>query len=71
LRFFAAETTIEQLGAIATHFSGGLVRDNPEANERVAEMTALGRAGGPEGAILTTEASAALKRLELVSKANR
>jgi hypothetical protein len=28
-------------------------------------------AGGPEGAILTTEASAALKRLELVSKANR
>jgi NAD(P)-dependent dehydrogenase (short-subunit alcohol dehydrogenase family) len=32
-------------GAIATDFSGGMVRDNPEVNKRVAEMTALGRAG--------------------------
>jgi NAD(P)-dependent dehydrogenase (short-subunit alcohol dehydrogenase family) len=32
-------------GAIQTDFSGGLVRDNPELNKRVAEMTALGRAG--------------------------
>jgi len=35
-------------GAIATDFSGGLVRDNPEVNKRVAEMTALGRAGVPD-----------------------
>jgi NAD(P)-dependent dehydrogenase (short-subunit alcohol dehydrogenase family) len=32
-------------GAIATDFSGGMVRDNPEINKRVADMTALGRAG--------------------------
>jgi len=32
-------------GAIQTDFSGGMVRDNPEVNKRVAEMTALGRAG--------------------------
>jgi NAD(P)-dependent dehydrogenase (short-subunit alcohol dehydrogenase family) len=32
-------------GAIQTDFSGGVVRDNPEVNRRVAEMTALGRAG--------------------------
>lgn len=35
-------------GAIATDFSGGLVRDNPEYNKRVADMTALGRAGVPD-----------------------
>jgi NAD(P)-dependent dehydrogenase (short-subunit alcohol dehydrogenase family) len=35
-------------GAIQTDFSGGMVRDNPEINKRVAEMTALGRAGVPE-----------------------
>lgn len=35
-------------GAIATDFSGGLVRDNPEFNRRVADMTALGRAGLPD-----------------------
>jgi NAD(P)-dependent dehydrogenase (short-subunit alcohol dehydrogenase family) len=35
-------------GAIATDFSGGMVRDNPEVNKRVAEMTALGRAGVPD-----------------------
>jgi NAD(P)-dependent dehydrogenase (short-subunit alcohol dehydrogenase family) len=35
-------------GAIETDFSGGLVRDNPEVNKRVAEMTALGRAGVPD-----------------------
>ncbi|MBV8047776.1 MAG: SDR family oxidoreductase [Paludibacterium sp.] len=35
-------------GAIATDFSGGMVRDNPEINRRVAEMTALGRAGVPD-----------------------
>jgi NAD(P)-dependent dehydrogenase (short-subunit alcohol dehydrogenase family) len=32
-------------GAIATDFSGGMVRDNPEVNRRVASMTALGRVG--------------------------
>ena len=35
-------------GAIATDFSGGMVRDNPEINKRVAEITALGRAGVPD-----------------------
>jgi NAD(P)-dependent dehydrogenase (short-subunit alcohol dehydrogenase family) len=35
-------------GAIATDFSGGMVRDNPEVNQRVASMTALGRVGLPD-----------------------
>jgi NAD(P)-dependent dehydrogenase (short-subunit alcohol dehydrogenase family) len=35
-------------GAIATDFSGGIVRDNPEVNKRVADLTALGRVGLPE-----------------------
>ncbi len=35
-------------GPIATDFSGGIVRDNPEVNRRIAEHTALGRAGLPE-----------------------
>ena len=35
-------------GAIETDFSGGMVRDNPELNRRVADMTALGRAGVPD-----------------------
>lgn len=35
-------------GAIATDFSGGMVRDNPEINQRVAGMTALGRVGHPD-----------------------
>jgi len=35
-------------GAIATDFSGGMVRDNPDLNRRVADMTALGRAGLPD-----------------------
>jgi NAD(P)-dependent dehydrogenase (short-subunit alcohol dehydrogenase family) len=35
-------------GAIATDFSGGMVRDNPEINKRVREMTALGRVGQPD-----------------------
>ena len=35
-------------GAIQTDFSGGMVRDNPEVNKLVAEMTALGRAGVPD-----------------------
>jgi NAD(P)-dependent dehydrogenase (short-subunit alcohol dehydrogenase family) len=35
-------------GAIQTDFSGGMVRDNPEVNKRIAEMTALGRAGVAE-----------------------
>jgi NAD(P)-dependent dehydrogenase (short-subunit alcohol dehydrogenase family) len=32
-------------GAIATDFSGGMVRDNKEVNDRVASITALGRVG--------------------------
>jgi NAD(P)-dependent dehydrogenase (short-subunit alcohol dehydrogenase family) len=35
-------------GAVATDFSGGIVRDNPEVNKRVADHTALGRVAGPE-----------------------
>ena len=35
-------------GAIATDFSGGVVRDNPDMNKRVTDMTALGRAGLPD-----------------------
>jgi NAD(P)-dependent dehydrogenase (short-subunit alcohol dehydrogenase family) len=35
-------------GAVETDFSGGIVRDNPEVNKHIAEMTALGRAGIPE-----------------------
>ena len=35
-------------GAIATDFSGGVVRDNPGVNKVVADHTALGRAGVPE-----------------------
>ena len=35
-------------GAVATDFSGGVVRDDPEMNKRVAGMTALGRVGQPE-----------------------
>jgi NAD(P)-dependent dehydrogenase (short-subunit alcohol dehydrogenase family) len=35
-------------GAIATDFSGGVLRDNPEVNKQVAAATALGRVGLPE-----------------------
>ncbi|MGJ7505858.1 SDR family NAD(P)-dependent oxidoreductase [Variovorax sp. GT1P44] len=35
-------------GAIMTDFSGGMVRDNPAVRQRVADMTALGRAGEPD-----------------------
>ena len=35
-------------GAIATDFSGGMVRDNPQVNQMVADATALGRAGVPD-----------------------
>jgi len=35
-------------GAIATDFSGGMVRDNPEVNKQIAGVTALGRVGLPE-----------------------
>lgn len=35
-------------GPIATDFSGGVVRDNPQVNQAIAEHTALGRAGLPE-----------------------
>lgn len=35
-------------GAVATDFSGGMVRDDPEVNQRVAAMTALGRVGQPD-----------------------
>jgi NAD(P)-dependent dehydrogenase (short-subunit alcohol dehydrogenase family) len=35
-------------GAIATDFSGGMVRDNPDMNRMVASMTALGRVGQPD-----------------------
>jgi NAD(P)-dependent dehydrogenase (short-subunit alcohol dehydrogenase family) len=34
-------------GAIATDFSGGIVRDNPQVNAAIAAQTALGRVGLP------------------------
>ena len=35
-------------GAIETDFAGGAVRDNPDLNQMVAGMTAMGRAGVPD-----------------------
>ncbi|MCB8878684.1 SDR family oxidoreductase [Acidisoma cellulosilytica] len=35
-------------GPIATDFSGGIVRDNPQVNKMIADNTALGRAGLPD-----------------------
>ncbi len=35
-------------GAVQTDFSGGMVRDNPEVNKRIADATALGRPGLPD-----------------------
>src|SRR5215470_2645789 len=35
-------------GPVQTHFSGGMVRDNPEVNKMVSAMTALGRPGLPD-----------------------
>ena len=35
-------------GPVATDFSGGMVRDNPAVNKRIAQNTALGRAGVPD-----------------------
>lgn len=35
-------------GAIATDFSGGIVRDNPELNKMISDHTALGRVGVAE-----------------------
>ncbi len=35
-------------GAIATDFSGGMVRDMPQINKLIADQTALGRVGGPD-----------------------
>lgn len=35
-------------GAIETDFGGGVVRDNPDVNKHLAEVTALGRVGLPD-----------------------
>ncbi|WP_044559112.1 SDR family oxidoreductase, partial [Azospirillum sp. B4] len=35
-------------GAVMTDFSGGVVRDNPQVNKMVSDMTALGRPGVPD-----------------------
>ncbi len=49
-------------GAIETDFGGGMVRDNKEVNEHIAQITALGRVGLPDdiggavAAILSDEA---------------
>ncbi|WP_417550369.1 SDR family NAD(P)-dependent oxidoreductase [Methylophaga sp.] len=49
-------------GAIETDFGGGLVRDNKEVNDHIAQITALGRVGQPDdiggavAAILSDEA---------------
>jgi len=46
-------------GAMATDFSGGMVRDNPELHQRVSEMTALGRVEQPDdiGPVIATRPS--------------
>lgn len=49
-------------GAIETDFGGGMVRDNKEVNNHIAQLTALGRVGQPDdiggavAAILSDEA---------------
>jgi hypothetical protein len=45
---------------IATDFSGGMVRDNPEINKRVADMTVLGRDGVPDDVMNLTDGSASV-----------
>ena len=45
-RGIAANTVARR--TITTDFCGGMVRDSPEINKRIAEMTALGRAGVPD-----------------------
>lgn len=35
-------------GAIETDFGGGMVRDNKEVNDHIAQLTALGRVGQPD-----------------------
>ena len=35
-------------GAIETDFGGGMVRDNADVNQHIAEITALGRVGQPD-----------------------
>lgn len=54
-RYAAKELSVRKItanviapGAIATDFSGGIVRDNPEINKMVVSMTALGRVGLPD-----------------------
>jgi len=54
-RYWAAElaprgikSNVIAPGAVAADFSGGVVRDNPDVNKFVRDMTALGRAGVPE-----------------------
>ena len=43
-------------GAVATDFSGGMVRDTPELSKRISGMTALGRVGLPDdlGAMISS-----------------
>ena len=45
---YRLDTGVVAPGAIQTDFSGGMVRDNPDVNKHVADMTALGRAGVPD-----------------------
>ena len=54
-RYLAKELAPRQIsvnafapGAIATDFNGGAVRDNPETNQFLASVTALGRVGLPD-----------------------
>jgi NAD(P)-dependent dehydrogenase (short-subunit alcohol dehydrogenase family) len=54
-RYLAAElgsrgitVNIVAPGAIETDFGGGTVRDNPNINKHIADITALGRAGRPD-----------------------
>ena len=48
--FGARSITVNTIapGAIETDFGGGMVRDNPEINQFVASITAMGRVGLPD-----------------------
>jgi NAD(P)-dependent dehydrogenase (short-subunit alcohol dehydrogenase family) len=47
-RYLAKELGPRRIAVNTTDFSGGMVRDNPELNRRIASETALGRVGVPE-----------------------
>lgn len=45
---FSPPANVVTPAAVATDFSGGIVRDDPEVNKQVAAMSPLKRVGQPE-----------------------